>query len=95
MHIDLNGMPFILKIHWAEDGQTLLAEIVDEAFALAPMRRLVTSIPDVAGLIEDFAGLVPGRDTLRLLNSEFSELFEDQAILLVDQPAALPQSSAS
>lgn len=95
MHIDLNGLPYILNLRWPGNGAELVAEIVDESFTSGVVRAQVSDIDGVVALIERVSGLLPDADVVGEIAGSFDELLRDRDLCGFPGSAetALPKAS--
>ncbi|MFK7945177.1 MAG: hypothetical protein AB8B85_20005 [Paracoccaceae bacterium] len=77
MQIELNGMQFILSIHWSADSRTMIAEIVDEACMQGIERCGIDGFACVAALIKRYSGLPAPMPVLREIELAYAELLQD------------------
>lgn len=85
MQIELNGMAYLVRVHWSESGDRLVADIVDEAFSFPVVRHNVSEMADLARLIRVHTGVTPPASVLGGIQREFGELFQDAALRGADQ----------
>lgn len=95
MHIDLNGLPYILNVHWSDGGTELVAEIVDEGFTAGVTRTVIERIDCVTALIERAAGITPDEETLTEIASYLDEHLQDLQLRTFSDETSVPLSEAS
>ncbi|MEM1300316.1 MAG: hypothetical protein AAGH68_13670 [Pseudomonadota bacterium] len=95
MHIDLNGLPYILNLRWQGSGSELAAEVVDEGFVSGVVRAPVSDIDGIVALIERVSGILPDADTVGEIAGSFDELLRDRDLRTFAEAAetTLPKAS--
>lgn len=95
MQVDLNGLIHIVNVRWCDRSNRLLAEIVDEAFALPILRAPVLTIHDLASMIRAYSGIAPDALVLSDLAAEYGELFQDAELLQAGAAGQAPLSAVA